>query len=522
MSSPFMARILPTAFAALLLLLASCLPATAAAAKPRPGAASTPREDERRWFKLVTPNFHLYGNTRESDGRSLLQDLETFRYVTSRFLGLTNVQREPALVVLFDGERSFNPYKPRYDGRPRPVSGIHISDPLGNALALEHQSRGDATMRVLFHEYTHLLTSRQFRHAPVWAHEGVAEVFSTFENSGTHYDIGVAVTNHVRFLQKDAPVSLQRLLAVDRDSPDYNEQQRAGKFYATSWLLAHYLIFAKKGFETNIMARYAALCSSTTNEVEAFQLAFGAPPDELGDQLVSYLQGGRYTIVRQTYPDLADARPTKAPLAPGELDFVLGRLLQLTQQPEAATARLREAVRRAPQDPRPLTALALAAWRDRDRAELRRLADHAIALGSQEAFIHFLAAEVRYQELALTPLGPQRDNTLRSGRTLCERALELDPELAAAHHLLGVYVLAQNPRVPGLAATHVRQAIRVDPQYQPAQLTWASLLAAQGDFGAARQVLARLLASPLSADFRENARQIADQIERAAARAPSR
>lgn len=502
-------------------LVALSLPWPAAAA-PRPAttrpAASSSREDERRWFKLVTPNFHLYGNTKESDGITLLRDLETFRHVTSRFLGLTNVQREPALVVLFDSDRAFAPYKPRYQGRPRAVSGIHVADPLGNALALERQSRGDETMRVLFHEYTHLLTARQFHHVPVWAHEGVAEVFSTFENTGDTYDIGIAITNHVRFLQKDPPMPVSVLLGVNRDSPDYNEQKRAGKFYATSWLLAHHLLFARRGFETNVMARYAALCSATTNRLEAFQTSFNSSPALLDAQLAAYLKGGRYTIVRQTYPDLEEARPARAQLSPGELDFVLGRLLQLTQQNEAAQQRLEIASRRAPADPRPLVARALLAWRQHDRGGLRTLAEEAIRLGSANAFIHFLASEVRYQELAGSPLGPERTAALQAGRALCERALQLDPELAPAHHLLGVYVLALNPRVPGLAAIHVRQAIAADPQYLPAQITWASLLAAQGQFGAAQQALARLLASPLPPDLRENAEHIAKQIEKAAAR----
>lgn len=480
-------------------------------------AAPASREDERRWFKLVTPNFHLYGNARESDGRALLEDLETFRHVTSRFLGLTNAQRAPALVVLFDSARAFNPYKPRYEGKPRPVSGVHLADPLGNALALERQSRSDDTMRVLFHEYTHLLTARQYRHVPVWAHEGVAEVFSTFENHGSYFDIGVALTNHVRFLQREGPVPVASLLAVDRESPDYNERERAGKFYATAWLVTHHLLFARLGFETNVMARYASLCAATTNHIEAFQLAFGSSPEDLDPPLDRYLQGGRYSIVRQTYPELRDVKPSRNRLDPGELDYVLGRLLQLTQQTDAATARLGESARRAPADPRPRAALAILAWRHHNRPEVRRLADEAIALGSRDPFVHFLASEVRYQDLALAPNPTDHALALRQGRALCERALELDPELAPAHHLLGVYVLAQNPKSPGLAASHVRQAIKADPQYQPAQLTWASLLAAQGNFGAARQVISRLLASPLPADLRETARQIADQIERAAA-----
>lgn len=475
-----------------------------------------PREDERNWRKLVTPHFHLYSNARESEGRQLLVELETFRYVVSRFLGLTNVQREPALVFLFGDDRSFVGYKPRYEGRPRPVSGFHVADPLGTALALGRQTRSESTMRVMFHEYTHLLTSRQFRDAPVWVHEGVAEVFSTFEAADDHFDIGVAVTNHVRFLQKEPPSSVWRLLPVDHGSPEYNEQQRAGKFYATSWLLAHYLLFARRGFETNVMAQYAAASSTTTNRHQAFTQAFGASPTLIDLALRQYLLGGKYTIVRQTYPDLAEAQPSTARLAPGELDYALGRLLLLTQQREAAQSRLELALQRAPSDPRPRDALALLAWRDQKPADMRRFSDEAISLGSREAFIYFLASQARYQSAqALASTAPKdAADSLAQGRELCEKAVAIDPWLAAGHHLLGVYTLALHPRTPALAAAHVNQALRCDPLYQPAHLTRAALLAMDRDYPAARRILAQLLAGPLAADLRESAKQLAERIDR--------
>lgn len=477
------------------------------------GAA--PREDERSWRKLVTANFQLYSNAREAEGQRLLRELEVYRHFVSRFLGLTNVQREPALVFLFDGERSFTPYKPRYEGKPRAVSGFHVADPLGTALALSRQGRGDETMRVLFHEYTHLLTSRQYRDVPVWAHEGMAEVFSTFESQGDHYEIGVAVTNHVRFLQRGKLFPVAGLLGVDRESADYNERNRAGRFYATSWLLAHRLLFGLRGYETNVMARYATLCSSTTNQSQAFWLAFGRPPAEFDADLAEYLQGGRYTIVQQTEPDLEEARPVAMRLESGELDYAMGRLLQLTQQEAAARARFDEAVHRAPGDPRPRAALALMAWRGHDLDEGKQLAGDAIALGSESAFLHYLEAEIRYQQIMVrVHRGEPQEAALSRGRARCERALALDPELAPAHHLLAVYTLAQNPRSPALAMQHVLRALRCDPQYQPAQLTRATLLAAQGELVAARQSISRLLAGPLSPELRESAQAVSDQIDR--------
>lgn len=472
---------------------------------------------EREGFKLLSPNFELYGNGREPEARRLLRELETFRYVVSRFLGLTNVQRRPALVYLFRDDASFRPFKPRYNGKAATLSGFHSEDPMDYVLALSRQARDSATMRVLFHEYTHLLTARQFRNAPVWLHEGVAEVFATFEGRDDRFDIGVALTNHAYFLQRQPPMPVQQLLSVTRDSPDYNERARAGPFYASSWLLAHHLLFARRGFESNVVSRYAAACSTTTNPLVAFQSGFNTTPQQLDAALREYVRGGSYTIVRQTYPDLETARTRSTPLAPGEWDYAMGRLLQLTQQDEAAQTRLLAATARAPTDPRPFEALSLMAWRRGDRAALRTHTDRALAAGSDNPFLHFLSAEVSYQELLRRRSesgGGFPEADLARGRKHCVRALELDPWLAPAHHLLGIYSLAENPRAPALAMVHVQRALRFDPLYKPAQLTLASLFAAQGNMGMARQLLASLLAGPLPEDLRAAARNVAEQIER--------
>jgi len=474
-------------------------------------------ERERDWYKLVSPNFQLYGNGRESEAKTVLRELETFRFVVSRFLGLTNVQRRPALVYFFKDESSFDPYKPRYNNRPATISGFHAEDPLDYVLALSRQTRDTATMRVLFHEYTHLLTSRQFRHAPLWVHEGVAEVFSSFEGRDDRYDIGVALTNHAYYLQKNPPMAVRALLAVTRESREYNEQARAGSFYASSWLLAHHLLFARRGFESNVVARYAAACSSTTNQMLAFRSGFGISPMELDGPLLNYIRGGSYTIVRQSYPDLEEARTRAVPLTPGEWQYALGRLLQMTRQDDAARTRLLAAADRAPQDPRPAEALALLAWRVGEKDTLRRYTERALANKSVDAFVHFLAADLHYQDLSRRRAEPGArlvPSDFDEGRKRCEQAIAYDPWLAPAHHLLGIYRLAENPSAPALAAVHVREALRCDPFYKPALLTSASLAAAQGDAVRARQILASLLAGPLPEDLRATARAVAAEVER--------
>jgi hypothetical protein len=471
-------------------------------------------DGDASWYKLQSKNFEMFTNVREPDATRLIREVETFRFVVSRFLGLTNVQRRPAMLFYFANDKGFTPFKPQYHGAARAVSGFHVEDPLDYVLALSRQRKDATTMRVLFHEYTHLLTVRQFRSAPIWAHEGIAEVFATFVDGETQFDIGVALTNHVRYLQKEGVGSLVALVNVTRESPDYNEEERAGRFYATSWLLSHYLLFARRGFETNAMARYAAYCSATTNQLEAFRGAFGKGPAEFEPDLRAYLRGGNYTIVRQTFPELEIPTARRLPLGGAELEYARARLLQMVSRPEEARKRLESAREAMPLDPRPREALALLAWNASDSGSVRRHADEALRLGSSDPFICFLSAQSRYQALLVDDLPMvARREALAAGRALCEKAVTLDPWLASAHHLLAVYSIAESPRLLPQALGHVRDALRCDPQFKPAHLTWASLMAAQGQFAEASRILARMLAGPLSPELRANAEDIAKKVE---------
>jgi Tfp pilus assembly protein PilF len=343
----------------------------------------------------------------------------------------------------------------------------------------------------------------------------VAEVFATFEANGQQFDIGVAQTNHVSYLQRHPPMPVVELLEINNSSPEYNEKNPAGRFYATSWLLAHYVLFAQRGFESGIMNQYAARSSTSTNRVETFEQVFGMSTQAMDEALRNYLRGGEYIIVRQDYSQLEAAKPRKVTLTGEDLNYALGRLLLMVRRDDAAREKLEQATRQDPVDPRPAEALALLAWRRSDPEEIRIQSDEALRRGTQQAFLYYLAADVRYREfLASRGSANERRDVLDQGRQLVEVALRLDPQLAAAHHLLSVHVLAANPQWPSLAMVHVEEALRQDPDYQPAQVTLVALLAAQNRFDEARRLLARLLASPLSAELRETALNLATQIER--------
>ena len=61
----------------------------------------------------------------------------------------------------------------------------------------------DASLKVIFHEYAHLLLRRNQPFWPLWLSEGMAEIYATFEVNGRdHARIGLPIDHHLRLLAK--------------------------------------------------------------------------------------------------------------------------------------------------------------------------------------------------------------------------------------------------------------------------------------------------------------------------------
>src|SRR5207237_1324438 len=111
------------------------------------------------------------------------------------------------------------------------------------ALSLPHGNGDSRAMETVFHEYAHLLLRHNEWFWPMWLKEGMADIYSTFEITGTQaIRIGKPLDLYLRLLYRGPFLPLRDLFAVSRESPEYNERDRQGVFYAESWLLVHYLM----------------------------------------------------------------------------------------------------------------------------------------------------------------------------------------------------------------------------------------------------------------------------------------
>jgi hypothetical protein len=109
------------------------------------------------WLRVVTPHFVVSGDVDAGRLRDLAVRLEEFRQAIARLLPGAHVPAfVPTFLVVFDNEREFASFKPRYRDKPVPVSGYVVNDPFTPCIALRLDRSADSDLTA-FHEYAHLL-----------------------------------------------------------------------------------------------------------------------------------------------------------------------------------------------------------------------------------------------------------------------------------------------------------------------------------------------------------------------------
>lgn len=142
---------------------------------------ATPAHAKDTWINLTTKNFNIISNADEGRTRKLALKLEQFHFAFSKIFNLPLERSIKTTVMVFKNESSFNPYKTLYNGKPANVAGYFQGGEDENLIVMDISANQERPMSVIYHEYTHLLTSNTPRDWPVWLKEGLAELYSSFE-----------------------------------------------------------------------------------------------------------------------------------------------------------------------------------------------------------------------------------------------------------------------------------------------------------------------------------------------------
>ena len=232
----------------------------------------------QHWFEARTAHFNLYSCGTPQEVYKVVARLEQFRDAYGLLAGAQSLSSPPITVIAFPNHKAMEPFLPQYQGQAMSLSGFFKRSSDENLIVLALTGTNSESLDTIYHEFTHLLLRRNDGIWPVWLQEGMAEMYSTFESTGRGVRFGKPIEWHLETLQHEELMPLKDLLSVTHDSPQYNERNYQGMFYAESWALTHFLM---NGDDAALKARfrdYTPLLRLGQTPAQAFTNATATSP----------------------------------------------------------------------------------------------------------------------------------------------------------------------------------------------------------------------------------------------------
>ena len=480
------------------------------------GGADNEPLAERRWFESRTLHFHTYSCGETQEVAKLAARLEQFHEAYSLLAGAQATASPPIIVMAFPSHAAMKPFLPLYEGKPANLAAFFAHGSDENLIVLYLSPEGAESLDRVFHEYTHLLLRHNELFWPLWLKEGMAEIYATFETTGRHgIRVGKPIAHHLEFLSHGHWLPLSRLFAVGHDSPDYNEGERQGIFYAESWLLTHYLMLGDNAAYKARFGQLTRLLRQGQSPEQAFVHAFQTTLPAMESQLHRYFQQGIFQPLELTVPtDLYAPRVMATrDLTPVEVWFRLGDEQLRIGRRESAESHFNHARNVAPASPLPYEGLGLLAAERHQSAEAARYLHDALQRGSASFLAHYVYAREKFQ---LTARGEDRYAALPKEsaaevRAELHKSLELMPDFGPAHHLLGFLELVQGENLAS-AEAQLQRAIQLEPENPAYLLSLAQVQLARRDSQSARATLQALRLPYIEAPLRAQAEALLAEL----------
>ena len=394
-----------------------------------------------RWLKLNSTNFELFTTAGERRGRDVIL---YFEQVRGFFLKATHTSGRSALpvrIVAFSSEKEYRPYRATEAAAAYAVGG-HDRD------YIVLSGTGSENYPIAVHEYVHLLIKPGGEKVPLWLNEGLAEFYSTLKPVGKQVRVGDILPGHFMVLQQSKWLDLETLIAVDRDSPYYNEKRRVSLFYAESWALTHMLMLTEP-YRAKLPQFIAAAAKG--DQQPAFEQVFGKKAWEVWMDLQAYLRKGAYNVALfHVELEKSAEQPEIREATEMESGLVLANLLSAVRKRDEARQAFTELARQNPLRPEVEEAFGYFARGARETEEACTHFARAVELGSANAQLYYDYANLLHQSREL--------HTKRI--PLLRRAVELDPGFSKARYYLGFSLLAD--RNYEEAVRQLEQVKRVD------------------------------------------------------------
>lgn len=385
--------------------------------------ALTPAAALADWRRAESPHFIVYSDGTEQTLRDYTAKLERFdSLLRFRFGGVQDDDIRKLPVYLVSDDRSLRIAMPTL---PEGFDGYYSTSD-NDIFAILVRGRDDD---ILLHEYSHHFMAKNSNgQYPGWLSEGFAEYFATATvSAGGSASFGLPNPGRQYSLSRNRWLPMDILLRA-KGSFDVQGQTAIDMYYAQSWALTHWLLADTN--RSRALPAYVAAINGGQDPVEAWQATFGMTPEQLSNQLRSYVNG-RLTYSKVDIPRVTP-EITVTRLSPAADAVLLRGVNAREPNPEgvdgpALLQTLRTTAARFPDDPLALVTLGRAErqWGDDAAAEaaLARALEHQ---GDNVEGLLLMADIVEERgDLATDEVEGTRQRRLAQGHL--RRAFEADP-----------------------------------------------------------------------------------------------
>jgi len=428
---------------------------------PAPALMGKELEDQK-WIEVSTANFRIRSTLSKRKTTKLIRDLHLLRTAVPLF---TNVKRVdstiPTNILAIKRAADFETL-----GINRDYVGWFRSRLRNNTILIRDTPHMDETA-VIIHEYVHFLMRNHSGLAyPRWYDEGFAEYLSGMTFSRDSFEVGAAPQQRVYGILDSRWLSPTQLLDPDEyQKLNKGEKQR---FYAQSWALVHFLLNRsdRKSKHGEDMRAYLDLVSSGSDEVEAFESAFGIPAKKLPAKLKSYLRYDCCNVAGYRIEQLqSEFAPEVRTLSRAEISLGLGQTALTTGQLDVARRWYEIAAEDETTRPGAEAGLGDLLKFEGDYEAAQPHFETAVALAPDNAYIQLDAGEFWLSRIAATDLQSEKTAYLQRAKRSFVAAWKLNPSMPE------IYVM--NARAYLIEGSRIDKAIEM---FEEAEILYPSNL----------------------------------------------
>jgi tetratricopeptide (TPR) repeat protein len=369
------------------------------------------------WNLTRNDHFDVYSDSSTAAARSAIDWLELLRSFLILHGGDSLDRRAPVLMVGFQSVPEYERY--RLDAA---TDAYYIGTESHDYIVMPLGTASPADLRMLTHEYAHVLTHSGGQHWPAWFVEGFSEFLSTLRTSPGSVSVAGDLPGHSLFLQRQYPLNLADFLRESAVAPSTLDRRRTALFYAQSWALVEMLVLSPQ-YASRLPLLLSKL-GSGAESLSAFTDVYAKSPTAIDHDLWRFIVGPKRRLTLQQ-PETFAASITQTPISLATAQSRLAELILAHGDLDRAAAMYRELVRNNPDNADFAAALGMIALRERDLGQARRLWNQAIPNVSDAALCY------RYAVLAADAGAPDKEL-----RVVLERAVSLNPDFDDARYML--------------------------------------------------------------------------------------